>query len=262
MEDSLKISDILLVEEESSGPVISVKCDSCGNSGFQINNNIARQCPDCKDERIKAIRRSRLNNIPIGLRRFPIKFDVPVTMEIFGRNLESVSTISSNEKVEEKLNIKIFKLLDNGNSLFIFGSPGSGKTMVSCGIAVKYIDDGKQATFVLASELFDLGFSQTENFQQQKPIFNSEILIIDDLGAEFLDSKRFKSSFFHKVLSARMSRKKPMIITSNYKPNDLRGHYGNAVAKQITDNFICFSLFTENFKKKLAGNAAQALAED
>lgn len=262
MDEQKKISDILLVEEESTGPNITVKCDECGDVGFKIGQDRAIQCPACLDARVKAIRRSRLSNIPVSLRRFPIKFDVNVTMSVLGKDLEVVKEISGNKNVEDRLNGKIFELLSNGSSFFVFGNPGSGKTMVACGIAVKYIDDGKSASYVMSSEIFDMGFSQVENFQQQKSLFNSDVLIIDDLGSEFVDSKNFKVSFFHKVLASRAVKRKPTIITSNHNPKNLQKHYGQKVARQITDNFICFRLDAENFNKKMTDDAAQFLIGD
>ncbi len=230
--------DTLLIEEEHVLPLEEVKCDAC-TDGFITEKNIARPCEKCREARTIAIRRSKLNNIPKHLRRFPIKFDVPITLTVMGTDFKPGKSISDLKKIENKFNDTIFPMLDKGSNFYIFGNNGSGKTMVACGIAVKYIDDGKSAVFAMSPELFDMAFSASSMTANQKQVYYADLLIIDNFGSEFVDAKNFKTSFMSKLLSTRLARGKPTIITSSMtRPDALDGVYGKSLASLLKSNFI------------------------
>jgi DNA replication protein DnaC len=255
-------ADALLIEEQSEGDIVEIECDC--NNGFIIVNNIAKQCDKCKNKRIVAIRRAKLNNIPKHLRRFPIKFDIPVTLTILNQDLKPAKTIKDVVKIEEKFNNSIFKMLNDGANFYIFGNSGSGKTMTACGIAVKYIEDGKTAVFAISPELFDMAFSASSMNSNQKQIFYSDLLVIDDFGTEFIDSKNFKTSFMSKIVATRITRKKPTIITSSMtRPDSLDGIYGKSLSQLIRSNFLFLNLASkESYSQNMTSSSIEEFIGD
>ena len=262
-EEKSKLNDILLCEEESVDAV-NIKCINPGcNSGFIIENNTAIKCPNCYDLRQKEVRRSRLSSVPVHLRRYPVHFDVNVDMVVVRKDMSKSDIIEGSANVENKINNKLVSMCKNGHSAYIFGNPGTGKTMTACGIAVKFIDDGKTAVYILASELLDLSFSQVNDAAKIKTIFSADLLIIDDLGSEFADSKQFKLSFFDKILASRFVRRKPTIITSNLQPSSLTKRYGHKRAQQIMDEFIMLGIVCkDSFNSSMTDNAAEEFMVD
>lgn len=256
-------SDSLLIEEQSPDEIISIECPHCSD-GFVVSNNVAKPCMACRDARIVAVRRSKLNNIPKHLRRYPIKFDVPVTLTVLGTDLKSAKVIKDVSVIENKFNNSIMKMLDDGSNFYIFGNSGSGKTMVSCGIAVKYIDDGKSAVFTFSPELFDLAFNSAGMNSVQKQIYYTDLLIIDDFGTEFIDSKHFKTSFMSKILTTRITRKKPTIITSSMtRPEGLEGIYGKGIAQLLHSNFLFLNLASkESFSRSTKSSSIDEFIGD
>jgi len=264
------LSDILLVEEQSTMEE-QVPCEECGSSGFiyvkrseKPGDIYASQCKSCKEKRVLAIRRSKLNNIPSHLRKYPVKFDVPVNMSVLNSEWEIVKTLRDNSEIEKKLNAGIFSLLDKGTGMYLFGNQGSGKTMVACSIAVKYVESGKNVAFCLAPELFDMAFQAGNSEGPYRQIFSADLLIIDDFGAEFQDSKGFKASFLQKLLITRASRRKPTVITSCLVvPKALEDCYGKKLASAIISNFIFLQLSSkENFNQHMTSKVIEDFMMD
>ena len=262
------LSDILLVEEQSTMEEV-VECEKCKSSGFinvkkENGELFAAQCPDCKNKRILAIRRAKLNNIPSHLRRHPVKFDVPIIMSILDSSLETARTIKNNTAIEKKLNEDVFLLLDKGTGVYLFGNQGSGKTMVACSIAVKYVESGKNVVFAIAPELFDMAFQAGNSEGPYRQIFSADLLVIDDLGTEFLDSKSFKTSFLQKLLITRAARRKPTVITSCLVlPGSLEDLYGKKLSSVITSNFVFIQLSTkESFTQQITSKVVEDFIGD
>ena len=120
-----------------------------------------------------------------------------------------------------------------GNLLFS-GSPGCGKTFLSCLIGMELIRKGN---FVLYTSLQDmLDVFEGEKFGRDKnadtDIFlECDLLIIDDLGAEFQSS--FSSSCLYHVINSRINTKKPFIISTNYSVGEIEEIYDSRLSSRI-----------------------------
>lgn len=256
-------SDVLLIEENSTSK-IAVECKHCDSTGFirMKTDSKVKRCPHCKDERVLAVRRARMSNIPKHLQRFPIQFDVDVSMTIFDPEGNEIKKITEKKAIEERFNKKIFPLLDKGSSYLIFGNKGSGKTMVACGVAVKSIEDGKRCVFCMSNEIGDASFKYSSNPEAYRELFTSDLLIIDNLGSEFVDSKDFRASFIVKILTARTTQQKPTIITSCLNDlNSIKKTYGKKVFDIISSHFVAVRLTTnKDYSLNLAKKASLEFA--
>ena len=130
-------------------------------------------------------------------------------------------------------------------NLFFYGTVGTGKSFLSCCIAKELIDHGNLVIYFSASQLFDILSKSIFDKDSHDAvscisddIVDCDLLIIDDLGTELINS--FVSSQLFSCLNNRHLRKKATIITTNLSLGELRDRYSDRIFSRITSNYdIC-----------------------
>ena len=187
-------------------------------------------------------------------------------------NTENFSTLSYqyyDQENMEKMQIAIEtckKFTENFDKTFenilLCGTVGIGKTFLSNCIAKEILDQGHSVLYLSAFQLFDLmaknSFSgnahQEDMVAKQYPhIFESDLLIIDDLGTELANS--FTMTGFFLVINERILRKKSTIISTNLSPEEILTTYTERCASRIISNYTMLKLSGSDIrlKKKLGG---------
>ena len=147
-------------------------------------------------------------------------------------------------------------------NILLCGTVGIGKTFLSNCIAKEILDQGHSVLYLSAFQLFDLmaknSFSgnahQEDMVAKQYPhIFESDLLIIDDLGTELANS--FTMTGFFLVINERILRKKSTIISTNLSPEEILTTYTERCASRIISNYTMLKLSGSDIrlKKKLGG---------
>ncbi len=147
-------------------------------------------------------------------------------------------------------------------NILLCGTVGIGKTFLSNCIAKELLDKGHSVLYLSAFQLFDLmaknSFSgnahQEESVAKQYPhIFESDLLIIDDLGTELANS--FTMAGFFLVINERILRKKSTLISTNLSPEEILSTYTERCASRIISNYTMLKLSGSDIrlKKKLGG---------
>ena len=113
------------------------------------------------------------------------------------------------------------KVRSENIGLLLYGGVGAGKSYAAYCIANALIDRG---IFVLATSLPKLLSSIQSNFGDQsgvlKDIEEAELVVIDDLGVERESS--FGQEKIFEVMDTRIKSGKPLIVTTNLKPQDFK----------------------------------------
>lgn len=142
-------------------------------------------------------------------------------------------------------------------NILLFGDTGVGKTFLSNCIAKELLDAGHSVIYFSASQLFDLladnAFRRGEaDGPDTKNIYDCDLLIIDDLGTEMVNS--FTSSQFFVCLNERILKKKSTLISSNLDLNGIASVYSERVYSRITSHYILLHLFGRDIRiqKRLA----------
>lgn len=158
------------------------------------------------------------------------------------------------------------KFTENFNKTFenilLCGTVGIGKTFLSNCIAKEILDQGHSVLYLSAFQLFDLmaknsfsgNISKEESIAKQYPhIFESDLLIIDDLGTELANS--FTVAGFFLVINERILRKKSTLISTNLSPEEILTTYTDRTASRIISNYTMLKLSGSDIrlKKKLGG---------
>ncbi len=147
-------------------------------------------------------------------------------------------------------------------NILLCGTVGIGKTFLSNCIAKEILDQGHSVLYLSAFQLFDLmaknSFSGNkpgeESVAKQYPhIFESDLLIIDDLGTELANS--FTMAGFFLVINERILRKKSTLISTNLSPEEILTTYTERTASRIISNYTMLKLSGSDIrlKKKLGG---------
>ena len=124
-------------------------------------------------------------------------------------------------------------------NLFFYGSTGVGKTFLSHCIAHDLLDSAHCVLYFSSFELFDFlagsAFSRGNDAPDDEPIFDCDLLIIDDLGTELTNS--FVSSQLFLCINERIMRKKSTIISTNLKLEDFSATYSERTFSRIASNY-------------------------
>lgn len=127
----------------------------------------------------------------------------------------------------------------SSGSLLMYGATGLGKTHLSLAIAGKAVERGMGVIYTSAQNLFNrlerekFGRSADENTEQT--IIECDLLIIDDLGAEF--STPFTVSALYNIINSRELEGRPTIISTNLDPAAVNKAYGERIASRLMSNY-------------------------
>ncbi len=147
-------------------------------------------------------------------------------------------------------------------NILLCGTVGIGKTFLSNCIAKEVLDQGHSVLYLSAFQLFDLmaknsfsgnGQKEASVAKQYPHIFDSDLLIIDDLGTELANS--FTMAGFFLVINERILRKKSTLISTNLSPEEILTTYTERTASRIISNYTMLKLSGSDIrlKKKLGG---------
>lgn len=133
------------------------------------------------------------------------------------------------------------------NSMLFYGGTGLGKTFMCNCIANELLNRGKTVIYQTSSNLIEIvenhKFNKIEetafNRENYKFLFECDLLIIDDLGTELVNS--FTNSELFNIINSRMTMGKKMIISTNLTLDQLAATYSDRIVSRIFNEFaICY----------------------
>ncbi len=136
-------------------------------------------------------------------------------------------------------------------NLFLYGNTGVGKTFLSHCIAQELLDSAHCVIYFSAFDLFDLlartAFSQKAREPAgEDPVWDCDLLIIDDLGTELTNS--FVSSQLFLCINERIMRQKSTIISTNLSLKDFSDTYSERTFSRIASNYQMVKLTGEDIR--------------
>lgn len=141
-------------------------------------------------------------------------------------------------------------------NLFFYGDTGVGKTFLTNCIAKELIDRAHSVIYLSAIQLFDIFADTTfhnDNFSDNQDnmtqyILDCDLLIIDDLGTELVNS--FTTSKLFYCINERFFRKKSTIISTNLSIESLVENYSERIFSRISSNYKLLKLYGEDIRLK------------
>lgn len=152
-----------------------------------------------------------------------------------------------------------------GESLWLWGEPGNGKTHLAAAITKALTEQGHIVVFQSVPELLQRIRStfNSENKENEAQIMRAllecDLLILDDIGAEkateWVEEKIFN------IIDGRYRKEMPTLYTSNLKPKEMLQQVG----KRSYDRMVETSLTIENkatsYRREIAKQRLQRFGE-
>lgn len=140
-------------------------------------------------------------------------------------------------------------------NLLFYGSTGVGKTFLSNCIAKELLDSAHtviyQSSLQLMELLEDFAFHRSEDDYEDSEnmysyILDCDLLIIDDLGTELVNS--FTTSRLFSCLNERLLRKKSTIISTNLSLDELQDMYSERIFSRLISHYEVMLILGEDIR--------------
>ncbi|MBP3234273.1 MAG: ATP-binding protein [Eubacterium sp.] len=223
-------------------------CRLCKDEGF-VNGHI---CSCVKNIRARELyNRSNLNSVFKRENFSTFSLDVYSKEKYEGHQ----ATPYQNASIILKRAINYVKNFDSEHgNILIYGRTGLGKTFISNCIAKELLDNAHSVLYLSANELFEQILSRYIMTKERSSalttiyeyIYDSELLIIDDLGTEVLSS--FVKSQLFEILNKRMINDKATIITTNLDLATLEDRYGERIMSRIAKDYVLYPLYGDDIR--------------
>ena len=146
-------------------------------------------------------------------------------------------------------------------NLLFYGTVGTGKSFLSGCIARELLSQGQAVIYFSACGLFETlarySFDTKAKeglYNFYKDIYNSDLVIIDDLGTEVTNS--FVTSQLFSLIGERHLRHRATIISTNLNLEEMRDRYSDRIFSRITSNYTLCKLTGPDirmYKKRYSG---------
>lgn len=181
-----------------------------------------------------------------------------VNEEVFQKNEEAVDAISDYWNASEYY-------LARGFGLMLFGTHGTGKTLLSSLLLKRLLTHGRgvDGYFIPFTSLLDryaAGWSDKQLAAWfERRITNVEVLVIDDIGKEYAGRIAMSSSALDNVIRTRVQHDKATIFTTNLSMGDFRKTYSGSTFGLLCEKVLPYEI-KGNYGDQSVGFRDQQLA--
>ena len=207
---------------------VKYSCDSCNDSGFCGGEPCTCLIALCRKEQAREINRSlSVSDVAFS------DFDLTLYPDD-----GAPSARAHMREVFEFCRDFARDFDGNGESLFMTGDTGLGKTFLSSCIAKEVSEHGfsviSDTAFSLLGTLEDIKFSRSD---EDPEIFkNADLLIIDDIGCEM--TTPFSQAALFELINSRMNKGKATVAITTLSDDELSKRYSKQLISRLEGSFI------------------------
>lgn len=231
--------------EEYLEPIYT--CSECKDTGY-----IGSQKCSCMKKKLidKYYAMSNLNTL-LSIENFD-----NFNLEFYSDDVFEDKELTPRENMREILkSVKRDMKADNPCfNMFFYGNSGLGKTFMCSCVAKELLDRGESVIYMTAYSLASLlesnrfrrGDFDEEPSEAVEMLFDTDLLIIDDLGTE--SPNNFTVSEFFNIINSRLINNKSTIISSNLSPNELRPLYSDRIVSRIIGRYEIYFFYGSDIR--------------
>ncbi len=141
------------------------------------------------------------------------------------------------------------------SGLLFIGATGLGKTHMSAAIASKVAANGFSVVYESAQQIYDtidaVRFNRAD-ISERKKYENCSLLIIDDLGAEYVSP--YSISSLTSLIDLRIVNRKQTVISTNLNPAAINKTYGERLCSRLMGEFTMLKFVGKDIRmQKIKG---------
>lgn len=238
------------------------ECDICHDTGYVTDGYHSTMC-NCLKQKIYNIEYNKSNISNLENQNFKNFLSTYYSEDVDEEKYHS--SISPRKNIEniKKIAYHFIENFDdpNENNLLFSGNTGLGKTFLSSCIANELLKKGKTVLYqtapVMLDTIIDYRFGKKEvpkNIYDN--ILHVDLLIIDDLGTESMNSMKFTELF--NIINSRLlnpnHKVTKTIISTNLSLQNLYNNYDERIVSRIVGNYnVCYFYGDDiRFQKKFS----------
>jgi len=240
----------------------SYECSICKDTGYIQTENSASSLCSCLKQKLLDISYNKSNISNLGKENFDT-----FRPEIFSDAIEPEKHKMNTSPRQNMLEIKakcleFIENFDNSatHNLLFTGNTGLGKTFMSNCIANELIKKGKNVLYqtapVLLETVIDNKMRKYKSSSQDdfyKTVLEADLLIIDDLGTECLNSMKISELFT--ILNTRLlnlnNKVTKTIISTNLNINNIFKNYEERIGSRIAGFYDIYYFFGDDLRFKV-----------
>lgn len=248
-----------ILKEKNITLKINYECEICQDTGYVFEEK-TKMC-NCLKQKLLNISYNKSNLSNLQKENFSnfdeSIFSSKVDIEKYKLNISPLENINNIRNASMDF-VKNFEKIECKNLLFS-GNTGLGKTYMSNCIANEVLKMGKTVLYqtapVLLETVIDNKFNKyktadTNNFYNN--VLEADLLIIDDLGTECLNS--MKNSELFTILNTRAlnlnNKITKTIISTNLSIEKIFGLYGERIGSRIAGYYDIYYFFGDDLRFK------------
>jgi len=210
---------------------VSSDCPHCDGSGFRVDEatNTAYNC-ECRAAMIARRRAANLSNV-LPKRYRNASLESTVVHDIRARAAPQLQVI---EKYMRDINTN----LDEGRGLWLFGTPGTGKTELTMLVSKTALSAGRSVAVYPMPRLlreihatFDTG-NERSYLDLLDRLAGVDLLHLDDVGAE--QPHPWVLEQLYLIVNSRYEEERSIVMTTNLEREKLAEKLGDAIVSRLT----------------------------
>ncbi|MCH5268668.1 MAG: ATP-binding protein [Lachnospiraceae bacterium] len=225
-------------------------CPDCHDTGYRGNT----PCHCLKNAEIKALYESSNLMDVLESENFNTFDESFYDDTVVNENL-SLTARQNILKVKDVCMDYIKHFDDSYDNLIFYGSTGVGKTFLTHCIAKQLLDSSHTVLYLTSLQLFDIleknkfhhEDASTAN-EQIAYMLHSDLLIIDDLGVELVNS--FTASQLYYFIEERHINKRSTVISTNLSFQELRERYSERIFSRFIGFYHFFMIIGDDIRQK------------
>lgn len=229
-------------------------CKLCNDTGYITDNYNTKMC-NCLKQQLFNIEYNKSNTFNIENHKFENFLSTFYSETVDKEKYNSDISPRDNIEIIKKISFNFIANFDNPNekNLLFTGNTGLGKTFISGCIANELLKKGKNVLYqtspVMLDTIINYRFGKTDS-----SIYNSlldvDLLIIDDLGTECMNSMKFSELF--NVINTRLLNQNnkitKTIISTNLNIQNLFKTYDERIVSRLIGNYNICRFFGDDIR--------------